>query len=280
MGQNMPTFSAVGLDFQTQGRWHVRCYVFITMVEGIYNSAAALSVLERWQATISQNLASSGVAGFKKSDFAIKADEQMKTQYAPDGVSAARHTGGLPVRTTSINFSAGDVKVTQKPTDFAIEGDGFFKVNNTDDKPLYTRDGEFHFNADNTLVTKQGLVVQGEAGPITINPELGPLTVSRDGTMSQGNNQLGRFPLYEFGTTEGFTRVEGGYFEPPAGKTPTVVEKAAMTQGAIEASNVTPMAEMVNLIAVSRAYEAAQRALTSHDDLISKAIGTLGTPTA
>jgi flagellar basal body rod protein FlgG len=40
------------------------------------------------------------------------------------------------------------------------------------------------------------------------------------------------------------------------------------------------MSEMVNLIAVSRAYEAAQRAMTSHDDLISKAIGTLGTPTA
>ena len=53
-----------------------------------------------------------------------------------------------------------------------------------------------------------------------------------------------------------------------------------MTQGAIEASNVAPMAEMVNMIAVSRAYEAAQRAMTSHDDLISKAIGTLGTPTA
>ena len=48
----------------------------------------------------------------------------------------------------------------------------------------------------------------------------------------------------------------------------------------IESSDVTPMSEMVNLIAVSRAYEAAQRAMTSLDDLISKAIGTLGTTTA
>ena len=48
----------------------------------------------------------------------------------------------------------------------------------------------------------------------------------------------------------------------------------------IESSNVTPMSEMVNLIAVSRAYEAAQRAMTSLDDLIAKAIGTLGTTTA
>jgi flagellar basal-body rod protein FlgG len=48
----------------------------------------------------------------------------------------------------------------------------------------------------------------------------------------------------------------------------------------IESSNVAPMSEMVNLISVSRAYEAAQRAMTSLDDLISKAIGTLGTTTA
>jgi flagellar basal-body rod protein FlgG len=47
-----------------------------------------------------------------------------------------------------------------------------------------------------------------------------------------------------------------------------------------ESSNVNPMSEMVNLIAVSRAYEAAQRAMTSLDDLIAKAIGTLGTTTA
>ena len=48
----------------------------------------------------------------------------------------------------------------------------------------------------------------------------------------------------------------------------------------IESSDVTPMSEMVNLIAVSRAYESAQRAMTSLDDLIAKAIGTLGTTTA
>ena len=48
----------------------------------------------------------------------------------------------------------------------------------------------------------------------------------------------------------------------------------------IESSDLTPMSEMMNLIAVSRAYEAAQRAMTSLDDLISKAIGTLGTTTA
>lgn len=250
------------------------------MIEGIYTAAASLSALEKWQATISQNLASSSVAGFKKSNFAVETNDKLKPQYAPDGVSAARHTGGIPTQKTSVNFSPGDIKATGKGTDLAIDGPGFFQIKGADGKNLYTRDGEFHFNSENTLVTKQGLTVLGDGGEITIDPEKGPLTIARDGTMSQGNNQLGKFPVYDFDKTDGLTRVEGGFFEPPAGLEPTPLEKVVVTQGAIEASNVAPMAEMVNMIAVSRAYEAAQRAMTSHDDLISKAIGTLGTPTA
>ncbi len=250
------------------------------MIEGIYTAAASLSTLEKWQASISQNLASSSVAGFKKSNFAVETDEKLKSQYQPDGISAARHTGGMPTQKTSVNFSPGDIKATGKGTDLAIDGPGFFQVRGADGKNLYTRDGEFHFNSENTLVTKQGLTVLGDGGEITIDPEKGPLTIARDGTMSQGNNQLGKFPVYDFNETDGLTRVEGGFFEPSAGLEPTPLEKVVVTQGAIEASNVAPMAEMVNMIAVSRAYEAAQRAMTSHDDLISKAIGTLGTPTA
>ena len=250
------------------------------MIEGIYNSAAALSSLEKCQEVISQNLAASTVAGFKKSNFAIESDPQKKTQFAPDGITAARHSGGIPTRTTSINFSQGDLKNTDSPTDFAIEGDGFFKVQDSDNKEYYTRDGEFHFNADNTLVTKQGLQVVGESGPITIDPEKGPFMVSKDGTMSQGDDQLGKLPVYDFEKTDSLVRVEGGFFEAPNGTNPQLVEKPGVSQGAIETSNVKPLAEMVNLIAVSRAYEASQKAMTSHDDLISKAIGTLGTPTA
>ena len=250
------------------------------MIEGIYTAAASLSTLEKWQASISQNLASSSVAGFKKSNFAIESDTSLKPKYTPDGLSAARHTGGMPTQTTSVNFSPGDTKLTGKATDLAIGGPGFFQVKSEDGKNLYTRDGEFHFNSENMLVTKQGLPVIGDAGEITIDPERGPVTFSRDGTISQGANQLGKVSLYDFEKTDGLIRVEGGFFEPSEGLEPTPLEKIVINQGAIESSNVTPMSEMVNLITVSRAYEAAQRAMTSHDDLISKAIGTLGTTTA
>lgn len=246
------------------------------MTEGIYTSAASLSSLERWQQTISQNLASSNVAGFKKANFAIESDTKLKTEYAPDGMSAARHSGGVPTRTTSVNFTPGDLKATGKNTDLAIEGPGFFQVQNVDGKNLYTRDGEFHINQDNTLVTKQGLPVLGDGGPITIDPDQGELSIARDGSISQGDNLLGRMNLFDFDNLDELTRVEGGFFEPPEGAIPQPMENVQMSQGAIESSNVMPMSELVNLIAASRAYEASQKSITSHDDLISKAINSLG----
>ena len=246
------------------------------MVEGIYTNAASLSALERWQQTISQNLASANVAGFKKSSFAIETDQKKTTEYSPDGVSAARHSGGIPCRTSSVNFAPGDMKATGKNTDFAVDGPGFFQVQNSDGNNLYTRDGEFHINQDNTLVTKEGLPVLGDGGPITVNPEQGELVVAKDGSISQGGNLLGRLNLYDFADPDQLTRVEGGFFEPPEGANPQALDQVSITQGAIESSNVAPMSELVNLIAVSRAYEAAQRSVTSHDDLISKAINSLG----
>ncbi len=250
------------------------------MVEGIYNNAAQLTTLEKWQAAITQNLVASQVAGFKKSNFAIETDERVKTKYQPDAAMAARHTGGLPVRTTSINFTPGEIEQTQKATDFAIEGPGFFQVQGEQGQNLYTRNGEFHLNNENTIVTKHGLTVLADGGPVTIDPEQGPVTVARDGTISQGNNLLGRLQVYDFDDPQGMVRVEGGYFEAPPGQDPTAVEDMKVVQGAIETSNVLPMEEMVNLISVARAYEASQRSMISHDDLISKAINSLGSTTA
>lgn len=249
------------------------------MIEGIYNNAASLTALEKWQATITQNLVASKVAGFKKTNFAVESDDNVKTKYQP-GISAANHTGCLPVRTTSINFTPGEIEQTQKPTDIAIDGPGFFQIQGADGNNLYTRNGEFLFNNENTLVTHDGLQVLGDGGPITIDPEQGPVTVAKDGTISQGNNLLGRLQLYNFDDPQGLTRVEGGYFEAPKGVVPQALPEGQVVQGAIESSNVLPMEEMVNLIQVARAYEASQRSMLSHDDLVSKAINSLGSTTA
>jgi len=252
------------------------------MIDGIYSGAASLSALERWQEVISKNLASGSAAGFKKADFYIEGARSHKVASGEDGPFSVQSTGTAPRTASSINFTPGDLRQTGKETDFAIDGPGFFQVKKPTGEAVYTRDGEFHINADNTLVTKQGYEVTGEDGPIVVDPEKGHVTLGEDGTLSQGDNVLAKLTLRDFTDTRVLQRLDNGFFGAPRGTTPTIVDKPGIVQGSVEASNLSPMSEMVNLVNVSRAYEAAQKMITSHDELMRQAIQTLGStsPTA
>lgn len=237
------------------------------MIQAIYDAAASLSTLERMQETVSQNLASGPAAGYRQLQFAV------------EGASAGKfdkNKGAMPKATLSTSFAHGDLTETGKPTDFAVQGDGFFQVKGADGAQIYTRDGEFQINAQNTLVTKQGYQVMTEGGgPLTLDPTKGQPTVSRDGTVSQDGTTVGKLPLYNFSDTSKLERRDGDYFG--AGKaTPTPVAKPEIIQGYTEQGNSSSLREMVNLVTVSRAYEASQKLITTHDDLIHQAIQSLG----
>ena len=53
---------------------------------------------------------------------------------------------------------------------------------------------------------------------------------------------------------------------------PQPIEYPTIMQGSIETSNVQPVEEMVNLVQISRAYESAQKFITSRDETMDKTI--------
>lgn len=64
------------------------------------------------------------------------------------------------VSNTSIDFSQGPITQTGKPTNLALEGNGFFLVNDGN-RTHYTRDGRFQIGPDGHLVNPEGLKVMG-----------------------------------------------------------------------------------------------------------------------
>lgn len=240
------------------------------MLEGIYNNAANLNMIERWQASISQNLANSQAAGFKRTQFSVNAEPASKANAGGGSVASQ------PKSQERIDLSPGAIRRTDKNTDVAIDGPGFFQIQGANGRMLYSRNGEFHFNTENTLVNTGGQALMGEGGPVVVDPDKGPLTISGNGTLSQGDNTLGKLPLYDFPKGEAdLTQVAGGFL---AKVSPTLVEKPSLVQGAVENSNVSPVSEMINLIMVSNAYQSSQKLMSSHDTLIGQAIQTLGAP--
>jgi flagellar basal body rod protein FlgG len=247
-----------------------------SMITGIYQGAAAMNALERWQTAITGNLASGSVAGYKKDETSFSSALAGSTRLQPGDLSA-EFQQYAPKATTRISDGQGAIRQTGKDTDLAIQGSGFFQVR-TPEGQAYSRNGEFHVDSTGKLVNGQGLDVQSDAGPIQLDPKLGPVTINRTGQVSQGTTVLGKLLVMDLSKSGELQRSGSGLYVPADGSTPPRVENPEVMQGYIEESNVVPLQEMVNLIAVSRAYEVSQKLITSIDRTTGAAIETLGTP--
>ena len=244
---------------------------------GLYQSAASLSALERWQDAVAQNITSSQVTGYRKRtvDFSALAGGEWEVPSSSDGNTSV--SAVFPKATSAINFQGGDTEPTQRDLDFAIQGEGFFQVQAPDGTMTYSRGGEFKVGSDRILVNSAGQQVMSDSGsPITLLPSGGKINVNPNGTISQGATVLGRIAVVKFDDPGSLTPVAGGTFAATNGATPIPVDKPDLLQGYLEASNVTPMREMVDMVLISRSYEANQKVIKSVDEQMQKTLDALG----
>lgn len=241
---------------------------------GLYLGAAAMGALERWQATTANNIASSSSPGFRKREveFSVNGAGGMPT--GTEGGTTVQ-PGQFPSSRVSVNFTPGQFVGTGRELDVAIRGEGFFEVQVADGSRAYTRSGSFYTNNERTLVDAQGNQVLGEGGaPIQLLQEGGQLGIAPDGTISQGGRAIGKLTIQRFENQQALLPLSGGLFA-ANGQPAQPVEQPTLMQGSLETSNVQPVEEMVNLVQISRAYEAARRVITSRDDTMDKTIRAL-----
>jgi len=221
---------------------------------------------------IAHNLANVSTVGFKRrcNAFSKSLEAQEAESYSP--------------RTIDLNsvfdFSQGPIVETGRPLDFALHGKGFFAIE-TPEGPLYTRNGTFQTNQNSQIVDSLGRIVAGQAGPITIpnNVGISQLNVSSDGTISAGEIAVGKFRLVDFNDNDNKLVPTGDscYRMPDENIQPAAAEKVVVKQGYQEASNVQIIDELVDMILVSRLYEANMKSLTAAKEtsssLLSVAMG-------
>jgi flagellar hook protein FlgE len=130
---------------------------------------------------VSSDISNVSTIGFKSSNI-LFSDVLSQTLQAgdPQGVVAGTNPAqvglGSRLAGTAQNFAQGALQRTGRTTDLAIEGDGFFIVNNANAQ-LYTRNGSFSFDAQGNLSTADGWYVMGwQASPDGVIDPTGPLT--------------------------------------------------------------------------------------------------------
>ena len=124
---------------------------FYTGISGIKNNATGIDV-------VSNNIANISTVGYRgyTTEFSSMFEEAIKTGTISGGSIGA----GVQVQATSMVTEQGTLALSDRSTDIAILGDGWFGVQGTND-PIYTRDGAFSFDENNDLVTVDGFHILG-----------------------------------------------------------------------------------------------------------------------
>lgn len=171
-----------------------------------------------------------------------------------------------PSTSVHTDFTPGILENTENKFDAALNGPGFFSVQGPSG-PLYTRNGVFQLNGQGQLVTPDGLIVQGSAGPIAVPQTVERFEILNDGTVVADGAEIDRLRLTAFQNPDELQRVGTTYFQPlPNSK--LSISTPEVRQGYRELGNTTVVHEMVEMISGVRLFEATQRALRQLSDTI------------
>jgi flagellar basal-body rod protein FlgG len=224
---------------------------------------------------ISNNIANTDTTGFKRDIGVTRSFSEELMKRIDGGATAASPRAlsgvslGVFVDDVATDFSQGAARVTGGTLDMSISGDGFFAVRAADGAERYTRDGSFTLAADGALVTEDGAFVLGDGGLIRLNGT-GDITVGSDGSIYQGGAAVGRLRLASFANPESLRKIGGNLYRATDESVP-VAFTGSVAPGTLELSNVSAVREMVDMIAVSRLYDANQKILTMIDSTMELA---------
>ncbi|MCF7955801.1 MAG: flagellar hook basal-body protein [Phycisphaerae bacterium] len=225
---------------------------------------SSTSALMQEYHAITNNIANANTAGFKRraSSFSGKLAEQTGM------LGSGKDSGGGVKFKTEIDFTQGSLDHTERPLDLAIKGEGFFVVESPD-KTEYTRNGQFGRNNNGQIIDYQGRLIAGESGPITIPAGISDsqLVITGDGAVMAAGVNIGKIRMVEFGEDLPKLMPAGDncFVAPKDVKAATAV-KSSVEQGYRESSNVDSIRETINLITVSRMYEASMKVMTKKSD--------------
>jgi flagellar basal-body rod protein FlgF len=214
----------------------------------IYLSMSGAKATMQRQEVLANNLANVSTVGFRSELAAFRA-VPVRGDGASTRVYALESTVGY-------NGDAGPMQSTGRHLDVAMKGSAWLAVQGLDGTEAYTRAGSLDVDAQGQLVTREGLLVLGDGGPITV-PANSAVNVASDGTLSAaGANGIsaavGRLKL----VTPEVPMIRGadGLFRAEDGDLPADAN-ARLQDGALEGSNVSPVETMVAMISAARQFE-------------------------
>lgn len=264
------------------------------MVKGLYTAYTGMINEQRRLDILSNNLANSNTVGYKKEGATSTAFADQLAIKIKDSSNAYLSRGigivnlGTKIGEVYTNFDQGAFRITDRPADMAISGNGFFAIEFTDKQGnssiRYTRNGEFTVNNEGYFMTPDGDYLlnkqaalngqMGEAAHLRVDPAQ-PYTINEQGFVFQNGQIVGQVGVVDIDNYDFISKYgENLYDLLPGGN--VIDTNSGVEQGCLEASNVSIVDELVNMITIQRAYEAGQKMIQTEDETIEMAVNQVG----
>lgn len=226
------------------------------MDRGFYASVSAMMSGTKKINDVANNIANINTIGFKKDVSTIEEFSNIMNNKLNDRKNIGYMDNQVYVDDTFTIYRDGSITQTSQPLDFAISGEGFFKIEK-DGNYLYTRDGSFSKDSNGYLVTSDGGFVLNKLGNRIV--------------VEDGKNYSSDLMVVNFQNKQTLKKIALGYYTNSFGLSQeTNVNNPSVRQGYLEMSNVDAAEELTDLIKFQRYYQFNQRSLQSHDELLEK----------
>ena len=225
-------------------------------LQGILDTARALSYWSRRQEVSANNVANANTDAFKG-----------------DRLTARTVQGAeFPVAVRQLDLQQGAFRDTGRPLDVALDGPGFLVVRTAEGERL-TRGGSLRLDADGRLVDAHGDPLLGTDGPLTLIG--GQLEVQGDGRVLVDGAEAGHLRIVSASDAAALTKLGYGRF---ASSVPLAPAGAGthLRQGTVEQANVDALLTMVDLVLIQRAYAANVDAMKTLDNVLGSVTGEVG----
>ena len=262
------------------------------MLRSMFSAVAGLRAHQTMMDVTGNNVANVNTAGYKATRTTFSETLTQVTRGGTAGEAGADGAGGVnpmqlglgsQIAATDAVFTQGASQVTGRSTDLAIQGEGFFQVEDAAGDAFYTRAGAFGVDNAGNLVNPEGMRVLGENGPIQIADGATDVAIGSNGLVTAKvdgvQEEQGQLQLANFANPGGLTRVGNGLFAagPASGDAQVGLPNGdeglgGLQSGTLEMSNVDLAQEFTNLILAQRGFQANSRTITTSDELLQELV--------
>lgn len=244
------------------------------MFKGFYNLTSGMLTQGRMLDVVANNMTNVSTAGYKMNHYtATTFDEVMFSRIGNKDKSAPEEIGTQSYMLVSsqlyTDYTQGLLEDTGIPLNFALEGDGFFAIQDGDGAIGYTRSGDFSLDEEGYLcLPGQGRVLDISQAPIQILTD--KIDVDEAGVLyTADGGYLGQLGVFSFEDNGQLAYNQMGLL--------TGGGEAQQAQGVkvhwkrLERSNVNLVGQMTQMLTAQRALQSAAQMSKMYDQLMGKA---------